>query len=259
MAERTKYSNGVFSWADLSTTDEDGAKQFYGALFGWQPDDAQVGEGYSYSLMKLEGKDVAAVSSQPEQQREAGVPPTWNSYITVDSADDTLARAKELGAAVHADAFDVLDVGRMGVVQDPQGAFFLIWEPKAHIGASLINVPGALTWNELASPDVDASAGFYGDLFGWSVEEMEGGPFRYLVIKTPDGRSNGGIRPQMPEEPPYWLVYFGTEDVEGTVTRGEELGGSTLAGAMSIGPGKIAIVQDAQGAVFALYEGEFDD
>ncbi len=259
MAERTKYANGVFSWADLSTTDEDGAKLFYGALFGWQPDVQQVGDGFSYTLMQLDGKDVAAVSSQPEQQREAGAPPAWNSYITVDSADDTLARAKELGAAVHAEAFDVLDVGRMGVVQDPQGAFFQIWEPRNHIGASLVNVPGALTWNELASPDVDASAGFYGDLFGWTVEEMEGGPFRYLVIKTPDGRSNGGIRPQMPQEPPYWLVYFATDDIEGAVAKGEELGGSTLAGTMSIGPGKIAIVQDPQAAVFALYAGEFDD
>jgi predicted enzyme related to lactoylglutathione lyase len=259
MAERTKYSNGVFSWADLSTTDEDGAKLFYGALFGWQPDEPQVGEGFSYSLMKLEGKDVAAISAQPEQQRDAGVPPTWNSYITVDSADDTLARARELGANVHADAFDVLDVGRMGVVQDPQGAFFLVWEPKAHIGASLVNVPGTLTWNELASPDIEASAGFYGELFGWTTESKEGGPFPYLVIKTADGRSNGGIRPQMPEEPQYWLVYFGTDDIEGTVARGEELGGSTLAGTMSIGPGKIAIVQDPQGAVFALYAGEFDD
>ena len=176
MAERTKYSNGVFSWADLSTTEEDAAKLFYGALFGWEPDVQQVGEGFSYTLMQLDGKDVAAVSSQPEQQREAGAPPAWNSYITVDSADDTLARAKELGAAVHADAFDVLDVGRMGVVQDPQGAFFLIWEPRNHIGASLVNVPGPLTWNELASPDIEASAGFYGDLFGWTTERDGGRP-----------------------------------------------------------------------------------
>ena len=147
----------------------------------------------------------------------------------------------------------------MGVVQDPQGAFFLVWEPGNHIGASLVNVPGTLTWNELASPDVDASAGFYGDLFGWTTESMEGGPFPYLVIKTPDGRSNGGIRPQQPGEPPHWLVYFGTDDIEGAASKGEELGGSTIAGPMSIGPGQIAIVQDPQGAVFALYAGEFDD
>src|SRR2546423_11147623 len=203
MAERTKYANGVFSWAELSTTDPDAAKQFYGALFGWVAGDPQVGAGVAYSLIKLEGEDVAAISAQPEQQRDAGAPPAWNSYITVDSADAALARAKELGATVHADAFDVL-AGRMGVVQDPQGAFFLVWEPKNHIGAALVNVPGAFTWNELASPDIDASASFYGELFGWTTERMEGGPFPYLVIKTPDGRSNGGIRPPMEQEAPYW-------------------------------------------------------
>jgi hypothetical protein len=259
MSERTKYANGVFSWADLATTDQDAAKQFYSELFGWEADDRPVGDGVVYSMMELEGKDVAAISPQPQQQRDAGVPPTWNSYITVDSADAALARAKELGANVHADAFDVMDVGRMGVVQDPQGAYFMVWEPKTNIGAQLVNVPGAFTWNELASPDIDASAAFYGDLFGWTTDAMEGGPFPYLVIKTPDGPSNGGIRPQTPQEPPYWLVYFGADDTEAAVAKVEELGGSKLAGPMSIGPGQIAIVQDPQGAVFALYSGEYDD
>lgn len=259
MAERTRYANGVFSWTDLTTTDQDAAKQFYSALFGWEADDRPIGDGAVYSMMEIDGKDVAAISSQPQQQRDAGVPPTWNSYITVDSADAALARAKELGAVVHADAFDVMDVGRMGVVQDPQGAFFIVWEPKTNIGAQLVNVPGALTWNELASPDIEASARFYGELFGWTTDAMEGGPFTYLVIKTPDGRSNGGIRPQMGEEPPHWLVYLGIDDAEAGVAKVGELGGSTLAGPMSIGPGRFAVVQDPQGAVFALYAGEFDD
>src|SRR5438270_12073613 len=163
MAERTKYAHGVFSWTDLGTTDQDAAKEFYSALFGWEADDQPIGDGVFYSLMKLNGKDVAAISPQPQQQRDAGAPPTWNSYVTVENADDALARAKQLGATVHADAFDVMDVGRMGVVQDPQGAFLLCWEPKRHIGAALVNVPGALCWNELASTDLDAAAGFYGD------------------------------------------------------------------------------------------------
>src|SRR5437763_2504283 len=166
MGERTQYTPGTFCWADLSTTDQEAAKAFYSGLFGWEADDRPVGDGAVYSMMEVDGKDVAAISAQPPQQREAGVPSTWNSYITVDSADAAVARAKELGANVHADAFDVMDVGRMGVVQDPQGAYFMVWEPKSNIGASLVNIPGAFTWNELASPDIDASASFYGELFG---------------------------------------------------------------------------------------------
>jgi uncharacterized protein len=259
MAQRTKYTPGTFSWADLTTTDQEAAKTFYGELFGWEASDTPMGDGAYYSMMKLGGKDAAAISSQPQQQRDAGVPPAWNSYVTVDSADDTLGRAKQLGATVHADAFDVFDAGRMGVIQDPQGAFFLVWEPKQHIGASIVNAPGALSWNELASPDVDASASFYSELFGWTTEQMEGMEMPYLVIKTAAGTSNGGIRPQMPQEPPYWLVYFGAQDAEQAKNKVEQLGGGTLAGPMPVGPGTITISRDPQGAVFALYAGHLDD
>jgi len=106
MAERTEHTPGTFSWTDLTTTDQDAAKQFYTALFGWTYDDNPVGENMVYSMAVVDDKPVAAISPQPQQQREAGAPSSWNSYITVQSADDTLARAQELGATVHADAFD---------------------------------------------------------------------------------------------------------------------------------------------------------
>src|SRR5947208_458155 len=102
MGERTQYTPGTFSWADLSTTDQDAAKGFYGELFGWEYTDNPVGDGAVYSMATVDGKSVAAISGQPEQQREAGVPPMWNSYVTVASADDAAAKAGELGANVHA-------------------------------------------------------------------------------------------------------------------------------------------------------------
>jgi predicted enzyme related to lactoylglutathione lyase len=258
MGERTKYSPGTFSWADLSTTDQDGAKQFYGDLFGWTADDQPVGEDMTYSMMQIDGQNVAAIATQPEQQRKAGVPANWQSFITVESADETLDRAKTLGANVHAAAFDVFDAGRMGVVQDPQGAFFLVWQPKEHIGASLVNAPGALSWNELASPDLDASADFYRQLFGWKVEPFEGMEMPYMTIQTVDGHGNGGIRAAAETEPTYWLVYFGTDDIDSGLNRAAELGGNKLMGPIDIGAGKIGVVQDPQGAVFALYAGQFE-
>src|ERR1700716_4236708 len=124
-----------------------------------------VGEGVFSSRQRLRGKDVAAISPQPQQQRDAGVPPTWNSYVSVESADAAVERAKELGGTVHAPAFDVMEAGRMGVIQDPQGAYLMVWQPRNHIGAALVNAPGAMLWNELASPDLDASSAFYSGLF----------------------------------------------------------------------------------------------
>lgn len=259
MGERTQYTPGTFSWADLATTDQQAAKSFYSDLFGWNATDNPIGDGSSYSIMSIDGKDVAAIATQPQQQRDAGAPPAWNSYITVESADQALERAKELGGTVHAAAFDVLEAGRMGVVQDPQGAMFMVWEPKAHIGASLVNAHGALSWDELASSDIEASAAFYSQLFGWSVESVEQMPMPYMTIKNAAGRNNGGIRPAMESEPPNWVVYFGIDDVDSGLSKVTELGGRTISGPMSIGVGSIAVASDPQGAVFALYKGHFED
>jgi predicted enzyme related to lactoylglutathione lyase len=257
MGERTTYTPGTFSWADVATTDQEAAKTFYSGLFGWEAVDMPAGEGVVYTMMQRDGKDVAAISTQPEQQRDAGVPPAWNSYVTVESADAAAERAGALGATVHAPPFDVLEAGRMAVIQDPQGAFFMVWEPRRHIGAGLVNGPGALSWNELASPDVDASAAFYGELFGWTTEQFEGSPQRYLVVQN-QGHGNGAIR-ELGDQPapPHWLVYFGVDDIDSSLAKVEELGGSKLIGPMDIGIAKIGVVQDPQGAAFAIYDGQF--
>jgi uncharacterized protein len=258
MAERTKYSPGTFSWTDLSTTDQPAAKEFYGQLFGWEAIDNPIGDDMVYSMMQIGGKDVAAISPQMQAQRDAGAPPAWNSYVTVDSADAAADSAQKLGATVHAPAFDVFDAGRMAVIQDPQGAFFQVWEPKQHIGASLVNTRGALCWNELASVDPDASADFYRELFGWQIEPMEGAAMPYLVIQN-QGHGNGGIRPAQENEPSYWLVYLGADDINADASEAGELGATTLVEPVDIGVGQIAVLQDPQGAVFALYAGQFDD
>jgi predicted enzyme related to lactoylglutathione lyase len=257
MAQRTKYTPGTFSWTDLPTTDQPAAKEFYSTLFGWTAVDNPIGEGMVYSMMQVGGQDVAAISPQPQQQRDAGAPPAWNSYITVENADAALERAKGLGATIHAPAFDVFDSGRMGIVQDPQGAYFEVWQPKSHIGASLVNAHGALSWNELATPDMEASAAFYREMFGWTIEPFEASPMPYMTIQNA-GHGNGGIRQAQPSEPPYWLVYFGSDDVDASAATAGEHGGSQLLEPMDIGVGKIAIMQDPQGAVFALYGGQFE-
>ncbi len=218
-----------------------------------------VPEGGVYSMQNVDGKAVAAIAPQPQQQRQAGVPSMWNSYVSVESADASAERAKELGATVHAPPFDVMDVGRMAVIQDPQGAFFMLWQARAHIGAALVNVPGALVWNELASPDLDASSAFYSSLFGWTVARMEGSAMgEYLGIKNGEA-NNGGMRAaDPPGTPPHWLVYFGVDDVEGALAKATELGGSALAGPIDIQIAKIGVVADPQGAAFAIYAGHME-
>jgi uncharacterized protein len=257
MGERTQYAPGTFSWTDLSTTDQDAAKAFYAGLFGWEAMDTPVDENTVYSMQMIDGKAVAAISPQPAQQREAGVPPLWNSYITVAGADAAANRADELGGTVHAPPFDVMDAGRMAVIQDPTGAFFMVWEPRQNIGAGLVNVPGAMCWNELATPDFDAAQAFYADLFGWSLEPFEGSEMPYFAIRNGDA-NNGGMRAPQPGEPPHWLVYFATEDTDGSLAKVQEQGGSPLGPAIDLPMGRIGVARDPQGAVFALYAGNLE-
>jgi predicted enzyme related to lactoylglutathione lyase len=260
VGERSSYPPGTFSWADLATTDHAGAKRFYSGLFGWTAEDMPAGEDTVYSIARVDGKSVAAIAPQPAQQAQAGVPPMWQSYVTVESADASAARAAELGASVHAHPFDVLEAGRMAVIQDPQGAYFMLWEPKLMIGAQLVNGPGLLSWNELATPDVDGSIAFYGSLLGWKVEPFPDSPMPYWTIQTAAGRGNGGIRQPQPGEPANWGVYFGSPDVEASLARAAELGGERIAGPMPIGPGMtMGVIRDPQGAVLLLYNGPFED
>src|SRR5262245_38611740 len=151
MGERTSYPPGTFSWAELVTSDADAAKTFYTSVFGWDYRDSPIPDGSVYSTALHDDKDVAALFTSSDQ------PPHWNCYVTVASVDESAARAGDLGATVVAEPFDVMDVGRMAVFMDPQRAALCLWEARSHIGATLVNTPGSMTWNDLITPDPEAS------------------------------------------------------------------------------------------------------
>ena len=251
MGERTSYPPGTFSWAELATTDAEAAKAFYTALLGWTYEDNPVTDGSTYSMALRDGHYVAALFGASDQ------PPHWNCYVTVESADETAAKARGLGGTVMAEPFEVLDVGRMAVVADPNGAAVCLWEPRQHVGASLVNAPGALTWVDLVTPDPEAAERFYGGLFGWTFPEMaDSGGYRLIRVGE---RSTGGILPQ-PEGPPTWIPYFGHEDVDRATGEIAERGGRVLNGPLSVpNGGRIAVVTDPQGALLALWTGPYDD
>lgn len=255
MVEKQSYKHGAFSWVDLTTTDQAAAKSFYQELFGWNAEDMPVAEGVFYTMFSINGKNVAALSEMQQEMKDQGVPPHWNSYITVDSADDIAAKAKELGGTFMMDPFDVFDAGRMTVIMDPQSAAFSVWEPRDHIGAQLVNAPNTFCWNELASKDVEQSKSYYSKLFGWGMDVMETPQGPYHVIKNGEDM-NGGIL-QMTEEwgdvPPHWAVYFAVDDCDGMADKVKQLGGSVKHGPFDApNVGRIAVVADPQGAHFYI-------
>jgi uncharacterized protein len=256
MGERTSHAPGTFSWVDLATADAAGAKEFYGELFGWEAED-MPGEGGTYTMFRLDGKDVAACFTQKD-----GPTPHWNSYVTVEDVDSAVAIAIELGGSVLMPGRDVERIGRMAVIADPTGAAVALWEPRGHIGAGLVNAPGALCWNDLGTTDLDAAMAFHGELFGWTFEKrMDEDPLRYMRIRNVD-TENGSIHLQGEDErgaPPHWDVYFATSDLDGTNSRLTELGGQVLVPPLEVpAGGRVSVAKDPQGAAFGLFDGPLD-
>lgn len=258
MGERTSYPHGTFSWVENATTDQEGAKGFYSELFGWEYDDSPVDDGIYYSMAKLGGKYVAAIAPQQPDERSIGVPPHWNSYITVDDVDAVSARVEELGGTLHAPPFDVMEVGRMSAMSDATGAVVYLWQAKQHIGAGLVNVPGAFCWNELATREPEKAQEFWSELLGWSYEQVSEAP-AYWSIRNGE-RTNGGLRmlgaELPPETPAHWVVYFAVDSIDAAAPKaGTTLVPKTQAG----GENSFAVFADPFGGVFALFEGHLDD
>lgn len=249
MFKVTKYPQGAFSWADCSSTDVAKSKQFYIDVMGWSFEDIPIGEGQFYTMYKHDGETVAAMSGMQQAMKDQGVPSHWNNYVTVDDVDAMTKKAKDLGATIIAEPFDVFESGRMSVFQDPVGAVLSMWQPKNHIGGSLVNTPGAMTWNELMTRDTDKAKDFYTKLFGWTYETDERG---YIMIAN-NGRPNGGILKMddsFGDMPPTWGTYFSVANIEDTEKKVKSAGGKVNMGITDAGEaGRFIVASDPTGAV----------
>ena len=258
----TRYPQGTFSWVDLGSTDAAASKTFLTELMGWQTVDIPFGEAAHevYTMFTLDGENVAALTQLSPEMMEQGIPSAWTHYITVDDVDAQVPRINELGGQVLYGPMDVFEAGRMILVQDPVGAFVALWQPRSHIGASLVNRPGAMAWNELNTPDSAASQAFYGALFGW--EFAPAGPPGYMMIQN-QGRSNGGILPmdeswRQPDGsmiPSHWSVYFSVADLDSALEKVKALGGEWIHDVMEAsGVGRFHVVREPSGAYFVLIQ-----
>jgi len=258
MAEIKSYKPGTFCWADLSTTDPGAAKRFYSGLFGWETEDMPVPGGAAYTMARIRGKDVAAISGMMPDQRYKGIPPHWNSYVSVANVDEAVKKATSLGAKVLAPAFDVMDVGRMAVIEDPSGAALSLWQAKKHIGATLANEPGTVAWFELETRNVDACGSFYTKLFGWGTEVMDTPEMKYTIF-TDGSERRAGMMPmnkQTPANvPSHWTVYFAVKDCDAVAKKVASTGGKTVVPPTDIPKiGRFSMHFDPQGAFFALFQ-----
>ena len=272
MAERDGYIPGVPCWVDTSQPDPDAAAAFYGGLFGWEFEDTMPpGSPGRYLVGRIRGRDAGAVGSIPE-----GAPPMamWNTYVWVDSADETAAKVREAGGRVVSEPFDILDAGRMAVCMDPEGAAFCVWQAKQHKGAGIVNEHGSVNFNDLNTRDVDAAKAFYGAVFGWQTIDLGDaavwtlpGYGDHLEIGDPDLRKRmaemgapagfedvvASINPIAGDRagvPAHWSLTFAVDDADAIAAKAAELGGTVLAGPLDAPWVRLAVIRDPQGATF---------
>ena len=259
MAEFTSHAPGTFSWPELSTSDQKAGVAFYRGLFGWDLNEQPMGPGDTYSIFQMRGKPVGAAYTMRPEEKQAGAPPHWNSYVTVANVDESAKNAASLGGKILAPPFDVMDAGRMAVIQDPTGAVFQIWQKNRSIGAEILNEPGALCWTELNTRDTRAAEAFYTKLFGWGVKHSAASTAMEYTEFSVGGQPSIGMMPMnehMPAHvPAYWMPYFQVADADASVAKAQTLGGKVMVPAQDIpGTGRFAIVSDPQGAMFAVFK-----
>ena len=254
MGERTSYEPGTFCWTDLAARDAAAAAGFYAGLFGWEGEEIPGSGGYR--LMRGEGAVVCGVHPMAPGSAQSMLP-AWTSYVSVEDADDVAARAGALGGRTVRPPVAVEGMGRSALIADPQGALVGLWEPGGFAGAALVNDVGAMVLNQLNTPDPAAAEAFYTGLFGWEFDQVQADPAPYWGI-TNAGSLNGGMMGQPPPAPPHWLVYFTSEDLDGSDALIVDMGGAVVVPPMDIGSGRILVARDPWYAFFALFEGAVD-
>lgn len=249
-------AHGHFAWTDLMSPDTEDARDFYGALLHWVPTALPDHPASNYTLFTLEGQRVAGLVPMAPQMVEQGVPSRWVSYILVDDVDEVVGRVEALGGRIHLPPMDVVDSGRMALIEDPSGGSVALWQAEKHRGAERLHERGCMTWNELLTRDPAAACDFFAALLGWSYQTIEI-PQGSYQLATLDGARVGGIMAmpaQVPDEvPPHWDVYFAVDDVDEVAERAEALGGAVLVPPMTIPVGRLALVADRAGATFTIY------
>jgi uncharacterized protein len=250
MSERHSYPAGVPCWTDVLVPDPDAVQDFYADVFGW--DFTEPTEN-GYRVARIRGLDVVGLG------RATQAMPSWNTYIRVESVEAAAERAVEDGGTVLVEPFDVLPAGRIAVLADPTQAVFAVWEAVDREGAQLINEPGTWQMSALHTNDLEAATAFYGALFGWEAE-----PFGKGSLFRLPGYVGGRSRQPIPQDvvavmaprelrfPPYWIVNLQVSDADLTAQAVTAQGGTLIAPPFDSSGFRNAVIQDPQGAVFAI-------
>ena len=246
--------HGRFVWHDIMSTDTEGTKAFYTALFGWEAKEEDMGGGFMYTLFSVNGAPLGGTVDLGD----AGIPSHWISYVGIDNLDAACVQATKAGGKVCIPAHPIGNFGRSAMLEDPTGGYFRLWE-WVDDGSSHRDPegPGSVCWNELMSSDPTAAAALYQSLLGWKTEEMEMGEMGTYHMFKAEGKDRGGMMNLPPNTAPrsHWLNYIMVEDVDAKVAEAKGLGAHEAVPPTDIpNIGRFAVLVDPQGAAFAVWQ-----
>jgi predicted enzyme related to lactoylglutathione lyase len=266
LTDQRRYPHGVTSWVDVTQTDLDAARSFYGGLFGWELTDATPSDAPgAYLIATLDGHDAAAIAPADDSGVVA-----WRTYVACDDADATVSAVREAGGTVLVEPIDAGPGGRTATCADPQGAVFHLWQARRRLGAQVANAPGSWNFSILHSADPDAVLPFYASVFGWAVDpELGAGMIRvpgygdHLAATVdphihdrqefaPPGFADvvAGVAPADSHQVG-WQVTFTVADRDESVATAQRLGATVISSADTEWT-RDALVRDPQGALLTL-------
>jgi predicted enzyme related to lactoylglutathione lyase len=265
----SRRTPGTPCWVSLMAHRADLARDFYGALFGWEfvPGPPTLGP---YALAELDGRRIAGIGEgTPEPHR----PVSWTTMFAADDVDETAELIRECGGTVGVGPLQVNDEGRLAIAVDPSGAVFGVWQGGLLSGADVTGEPGSLAWSELMTREASLVGKFYEAVFGFdsptpsaadaetdahtdSAVDSTTGPDTDRIVLRVDGRPVAGVRGvgnRLPRDRgAHWLTYFAVADTDTAAERVTALGGRVTEPPHTTSQGRAATVTDPEGAAFTL-------
>jgi predicted enzyme related to lactoylglutathione lyase len=253
MSNPARRPHGVPIWTDLLTPLVPECLRFYRDTFGWNFTEAHDGQS-GYLMCRIGEESVCSIGDLNTLPQARG---GWTLYVAVDDAQAAARHALALGGSILLGPLDLAEEGRLALAMDPAGGVLGLWEGRNHLGAEALGVPGALSFCELAIPDLatpdgETAKSYYAELLGWQVA---GAADEYATI-TAHGQAVGGIRVDTRATPTSaetnWTVCFSVADAARQVDEILTSGGKLVDGPRQTPGGQVAVFHDPAGARFAV-------
>ena len=243
----TAWPTGTPCWVDYSATDLGAAQDFYGNLLSWSfAGGAPEFGGYLSCLRK--DRAAAGMLPQLDPAQAAG----WTTYFATEDADASVGQITKAGGTVVTAPMDVGPLGRMAIALDPEGNTFGLWQAGVHTGMNIYNEPGSLVWNDAAVDNPTAAKAFYGAVFGFHFDDVDGmGGYATFALHNRPVGGLGGLRPGSHNG---WTVCFSIDSADDAVTAVQRSGGTVVMAATDTAFGRFAVFRDAWGATFSVMQ-----